>query len=68
MDSLCDKLQTVLKRSKVTIKERMGKKLSRCSVEDVLEAIKDKKDIAFDKEKPKKIILASNDNVGNAKP
>jgi archaellum biogenesis ATPase FlaH len=55
VEQLCEKLQPIIKRSKVTIKERISKKLCRCSVEEVLEAIKNKKDLSFDKnEKAKK--------------
>jgi hypothetical protein len=56
IDTISDRLQGVIHRSKMTIKERITKKLAHCDVEAVLTAMRSKKDISFNNksDKPKK--------------
>lgn len=56
IDTISDRLQGVIRRSKMTIKERITKKLAHCNVEDVMTAMRNNKDISFSSktEKPKK--------------
>lgn len=65
IEAISERLQSVIKRTKMTIKERITKKLAHCSLEDVLQAMKNKKDLTFDKktDKTKKINqISSNSN------
>jgi hypothetical protein len=52
-EALCLKLQYILHRSKVTIKDRMGKKLCHLTEEDIADAIKNRGDFVFDKKNEK---------------
>lgn len=56
IDTITDRLQSVIHRSKMTIKERITKKLAHCNVEDVLTAMRNNRDISFNNksDKPKK--------------
>ena len=47
IDTISDRLQSVIHRSKMTIKERITKKLAHCNVEDVLAAMRNNRDISF---------------------
>jgi hypothetical protein len=70
IETISDRLQPIIRRSKMTIKERIAKKLAHCSLEDVLQAMTNKKDLTFDKKNDKnkkinQISSNSNEDVDN---